>query len=182
MSRRFNLGMEETFQVNRRPEECFDYITDFSLLQDWDHTVVASEKISYGKIGVGSQFNVWLSMGGRKILMDYKITEFEYPGRAILIGKADNFTAVDTVTVKESDSGCVITWEAKITFKGLSARLVPIFKKQVENSGRKTIEGLKMALEDDFVAPELTPSVERSDKWVLPGLYQFTKMGYKRAR
>ena len=53
-----NLEMEKTFSVERNIIDCFEYTTNFSTIWEWDQTISSSQKISEGKVGVGTKFLV----------------------------------------------------------------------------------------------------------------------------
>ncbi len=175
----YQLSMREEFDCPRSAADAFAYITDFARISEWDHTIVSSKKASKGKIGIGSLFNLVYSMGLRKIPISYEITEFDSPRHAVLVGKAPNFTAVDTVTISEADSGCHVIWQANIEFTGPTAKIVQLLKPAIVKAGRKTIQDLATALEDNNDVPKLGLSKSFADKLVLPGLAGFTKYGYQ---
>ena len=181
--RSHQLYMEESFVVKRRQADCFRYITDFSTIAEWDHTVVSSSKLTDGPVQLGTEFDVCLKFGVRKVPMTYKITQYEAPGFAVLEGKADNFIATDTITVEEiSENECKVTWKADITFTGFMSRFVSAFESTIQKNGRKTIDGLRTALEDQNPTPKRYTSYDIADKLIFPGLYLFSKYGYKNAR
>ncbi len=180
---KYILEMQETFEVERSAEDCFRYITDFSIIKEWDHTVIDSKKTNDGKIGLGTTFDVTLKTGLSKSLMKYEITDYEFPKRAILVGKASSFTAVDTVTIEPINNNVTkVTWAAEITFTGISAKIIPTFENSIKKNGIKTIEGLKEALENNFTVPPYKKSLRIADNLVLPGIFLFTNRGYKMAQ
>ncbi|MFT5574278.1 MAG: dehydrogenase/reductase SDR family protein 12 [Cryomorphaceae bacterium] len=178
----YKLKMLEQFDVKRSSEDAFDYIVDFSRIDEWDHTIVSAEKVSNGAIRLGSKFDLVLSMGPRKIPISYEITEFEFPTRAVLTGTSDNFIAVDTVTLVKTADGCHVDWRAELDFSGFSAKLVPLLEKRIKAAGAKTIGDLASALKDDYAPPKLAPLRALADKLVLPGVLSFTKFGFQSAQ
>jgi NAD(P)-dependent dehydrogenase (short-subunit alcohol dehydrogenase family)/carbon monoxide dehydrogenase subunit G len=178
----YMISMEETFTVNRAAEECFRYIVDFSTLAEWDPNISASLKVSNGQIGLGSKFEVGVKFGLSKVDMAYEITEFQPYRMAVLTGKAENFDAVDTVTLAEKDGGLTeVTWKADITFRGSAASIVKLFEGRVRANGAETIAHLKKALEDEFPVPAQKRRNKAADRLVLPGLWKFTRFGYRSA-
>ncbi len=176
----YSINMREQFMVKRTVEDCFNYVADFSTLEEWDHTVTASKKVSNGSIGLGTNFEVWLKMGLSKVYMKYEIMEFEYPFKIVLKGKAKTFTAIDTVTFKEERKFSKIDWNATVTFEGTLSKLVSNFETRIIQNGKKTIEGLRLALENDFEAP--AEKFKRRDAFVLPGVALFAKGGFQKAK
>lgn len=178
----YQLEMQEQFDCHRSANDVFDYITDFSRIDEWDHTITSSEKVTAGEIGLGSKFDLIFSMGLRKLPIAYEITEFSPPNKAILTGTSDNFVAVDTVTINETDQGCHVTWQAELSFTGVSAKIVPLIENRVKKNGAQTIKDLASALNDKFPAPTLGPLASLADKLILPGVLSFTKFGYRLAK
>ncbi len=182
----YSLHMQEQFQTHRRAEDVFDYIVDFSRIDEWDHSIVDAKKISDGLIGVGTIFDVTYKMGLRKVPIQYKVSEYEPHSKAVLVGESDNFTAIDTVTIQPKDDpdaqGCQVTWDAHIEFRGAAAKLLPLMKNKVEQAGRKTIQDLAFALDDNFALPKPSGLQKLADKLVIPGMAGFTKFGYRQAK
>ena len=178
----YKLKMLENFDSARSIEDAFDYIVDFSRIDEWDHTIVSAEKVSDGAIGLGSKFDLVFSMGPRKTPISYEITEFEFPNRAVLTGTSENFIAVDTVMLKKTADGCHVDWCAELDFTGITAKVVPLLEKKIKAGGAKTIRDLARALADDFAPPKLSPLKTLADKLIVPGVLSFTKFGYQNAK
>lgn len=178
----YKLEMSEQFSCTRNPQDVFDYITDFSRIDEWDHTIADAEKVTDGAIGVGTKFQLMYSMGFRKIPIEYEITEYQANTKAVLVGKASNFTATDTVLIDAESGVCKVNWHAHIEFSGASANVVPLIKGRILKAGKKTIQDLATALNDDFELPTLGALKSVADKLVLPGLATFTKFGYSLAK
>lgn len=175
----YQLEMVEQFDCPRSQEEAFDYIVDFSRIDEWDHTIVSARKVTDGKIGLGSKFDLMYSMGPRKVPISYEISAFDAPNRAVLTGTSDNFTAVDTVTLTETATGCHVDWKAALTFRGISAKIVPLIEGKIKSAGAQTIRDLEMALADDYPLPKISTVQSIADKLVIPGVLGFTKYGYE---
>jgi len=175
----YSLTMQEEFDSERAIGDVFDYIVDFSRIDQWDHTITSSVKVTDGAIGLGTKFDLVFSMGLRKIPISYEITEFDYPSKATLTGISDNFTAVDTVTLVETSNGCEVNWHAQLEFTGFAEKVVPMIKSKIIAGGKKTIRDLEIALRDDFPIPELGPFATLADILLIPGLLSFSKLGYR---
>ena len=52
----------------------------------------------------------------------------------------------------------------------------------MERVGKSAMAGLKDALEDDFPAPEPSKLLAIADRLVLPGVWRFTRLGYRNSR
>jgi len=144
---KYTLQMHEVFSTSLTAKEAFDYIVDFSHIDQWDHTIISSEQVGDSQIGHGTCFELVFAMGKRKSPISYEITEFNSPKRAVLTGTSKSFTATDTVNISEGEKGCNVDWHAKIVFTGLSAFIVPLIAKKIKTSGTKTIRDLNTVLD-----------------------------------
>ncbi|MBK9352737.1 MAG: SDR family NAD(P)-dependent oxidoreductase [Bacteroidetes bacterium] len=172
--------MEKTFSVERNIIDCFEYTTNFSTIWEWDQTISSSQKISEGKVGVGTKFLVNLKFGFQTIPMEYEIMEYDFPNLAILKGKSKHFTAVDTIRMtKIDDNQTQINWHATIEFSGLMSKFLPLMKNKIIENGYTTIDNLKIALQDNFFS---SPTSKLLDKLILPQIWKFSKYGFNNAK
>lgn len=178
----YSIQLNETFTSTRKIHSIFDYIADFSTIEQWDHTVVSSQKTSGGVIELGSNFDIFLKFGLSTTLMKYSITEYESPTRVVLTGQGNGYTAVDTVTLSQSKDFVSVRWQAEIIFEGALAKLAPTMQSRIVSSAKKTIYGLAQALEDDAPTPKLKITTKCVDKMLLSSIYTFTKWGYANAK
>jgi hypothetical protein len=58
-------------------EEAFDYLADFTTTAEWDPGVAEAKGLTPGAVRLGSRFRVSVSFLGRRIPLEYRITEFE---------------------------------------------------------------------------------------------------------
>ena len=70
-------------------------------------------------------------------------------------------------------------WLAQLSFRGTAAKLVPLIEGRVKKAGAQTIQNLARALRDDYPAPELGALQKVADSLVFPGMFGFTKYGYR---
>jgi len=127
-------------------EETFGYAADFTNLREWDPGIAESAKIGDGPVAAGTQFDVIVSFGARRIPMVYTITEFDPPNRVVLVGKGSSLTAVDELTFAKVPEGTVITYTADLKFKGVFGLIAPLMSPTLKTIGRNAIEGLAEAL------------------------------------
>ncbi len=172
------IEMHEEFRCSRSPIDVFTYITDFSRIDEWDQTISSAQKRSPGAITLGTQFSLIYTLGPKRIPIEYEITRFEPNHSAVLVGKAKNFTATDTIQITPMEQGCHVSWQAVVQFTGASSSFVPLVKKKIITSGRQTIRNLANALEDNYPLPRLSILKSIADTLVIPGIATFTKYGY----
>ncbi len=144
---KYRLEMHEQFHTPLSAEHAFNYIVDFSKIDQWDHTISDAKKISHGDIGLGTQFDLRFSMGSRETPISYQITKYEPSQSAVLTGVSDRFTAIDTINIEENSDGCKVSWQAEISFSGLTALVMPLLANKVKAVGAKTIRDLNKKLD-----------------------------------
>lgn len=145
---KYTIEMHETFQTSQSAKNAFEYIVDFSHIDQWDHTIMRSAKVGDAAIALGTQFDLMFAMGKRRSAISYTISKFEPHTKAVLKGISKSFTAQDTVTIDESPQGCHVDWHAKIVFSGLSAFIVPFIAKKIKANGAQTIRDLNRVLDE----------------------------------
>ena len=176
----YSLEMHESFDCPRSAEDVFYYIADFSRIDEWDHTIIEAKKSSPGQIGVGTTFDLVYKNGFKTTSIQYTVNHYEPFKKLIMVGEAESFTAVDTVTLSQTDNGCHVDWHAALEFHGTAAKIVKLVEGRVKKAGAKTIKDLSVALQDNYPAPTATSAQKLADKLVLPAMFGFTKYGYRR--
>ena len=176
------LEMHEQFDSSRSSEDVFCYVANFSRIDEWDHTIISAQKTSDGPIAEGSKFDLMYKSGFSSVPIQYSVTEYIPHKKLVMTGEAASFTAVDTVNITDTPTGCHVDWHAALEFRGNAAKVVRLIEGRVKKAGAQTIKDLAVALEDNLPAPDATGLQKLADKLVLPGMFGFTKFGYKRAK
>ena len=140
------IRLHEQITTETPIAEAFAYTADFNNLEDWDPGIAESAQIGEGPIGRGTQFEVLVAFGSRRIPMVYTITEFDPPHRVVLVGKGSTLTALDVITFAEGDHGTDITYTADLRFKGAMRWLAPFLGGVFKEVGGKAVAGLADAL------------------------------------
>lgn len=72
-------AIKESIDIERRPEDVFTYVTDWSHLPDWQESAVAVRPASTEPVGVGSRVVVTRRIGRREMPMTMEVTELDPP-------------------------------------------------------------------------------------------------------
>src|SRR5919198_4639234 len=76
------MRVEQTFRVDARPEQVFDYMTDPAKLADWQTTKTSVEQITPGAPGLGTRVRERTKPpGGKEFEQIVEFTVFERPRR-----------------------------------------------------------------------------------------------------
>jgi dehydrogenase/reductase SDR family protein 12 len=128
-------------------KEAFDYLADFSRTAQWDPGVTEARRISRGPVKLGSRFEVVVSFLGRKLPLEYRITEFERPHRLVLSGGDDALLSVNEITFVSRPGGTRVTYEARIELGGVRRLAEPVVHLMFQQVGRVAVRGLRERIE-----------------------------------
>jgi hypothetical protein len=117
-------------------EEAFDYLADFSRTAEWDPSVE------------DSRFRVTVSFLGRRIPLEYRITEFERPSRLVLTGGDSSLRSIDEITFVSRLGGTRVTYEARLELVGIRRLADPVLDLLFQRIGRLAVRGLRERLMD----------------------------------
>lgn len=121
----------ETEQFDLPAEEVFDYLVDFSNLAEWDPMFDRSRRLDGdGPVGEGARFEVVASKAGVDMPITYTVEQCDRPRHARLVGRGDGFTSIDELDVRPTDSGCELTWNARVETDApaVDTLATPVFK------------------------------------------------------
>ena len=141
------LEVHEIFTTSQAAKDSFNYIVDYSHIDQWDHTILESNKVGKEPIKLGTRFELLYARSEQEIPISYEITEFTPARKAVLTGTSKNFTAIDIITVDQLDKGCRIDWLAKIKFFDLESPIDTATVSAIKESMRETLRGLKTTLD-----------------------------------
>ena len=127
-------------------EEAFDYLADFSRTAEWDPGVEEARRLTPGEVRLGSRFRVTVSFLGRRIPLEYRITEFERPSRLVLTGGDSSLRSIDEITFVSRPGGTRVTYEARLELVGIRRIADPILDPLFQRIGRLAVRGLRERL------------------------------------
>ena len=124
-------------------EDAFDYLADFSKTAEWDPGVCEARRITRGVVRLGSRFRVSVSFLGRRIPLEYRITEFDRPSRLVLSGGDASLRSIDEITFVSRPGGTRVTYEARLELTGIRHLADPILDVLFQRIGRLAVRGLR---------------------------------------
>ena len=174
-----NPVLDESIEVQRPLHEVFSYVSEFSRIEEWDPAVSSAEKLTPGAPGVGTQFRVDLRAG---LSLDYEIIAIEENAGILMTVDSRFFTAREEVLFEKARRGTRVRYIAEFDFPVPLAAFNRLFPGVMDRAGKNAMTGLKEALEDDFEAPQASSLLAAADRLVFPGIWRFTKLGYRSSR
>ncbi len=136
------IDVTESIDIDRPADVAFAFLTDPGRRPEWDHSVLSEELLTPPPVVVGSRIRTRMSVMGREITFEWRVTAFETP--RIMAAESDSgalparlrFTFADTAT------GCRVTSALAGEPTGMLRLVEPI----VESVARGTLtEGLARA-------------------------------------
>jgi len=175
-----DIVLDETIEVERPLNEVFAYVSEFSRIEEWDPAVARGVRLSEGAPGVGSEYRIEMKAG---FALHYRIEEFEAQQRMQMSVSSRVFSAREEIVFGRADNGATtVRYIAAFRFPAPLAAISRLFPGIMDRVGKSTMEGLKGALEDGFDAPAESAALALADRLVLPGIWRFTRLGYRSAR
>lgn len=173
------IRLHETIRVARSAGDCYRYVADFSICEQWDPGVYRAAKTTPGAPAVGTTFEVTVRLFGRRSTLAYEITAIEPDTRIELAMQGDGIASTETIDFAADDSGHTqIDYRADFELSGAlrlgQSAARPLFKR----IGRKAVAGLARALTVRADPPRQGWLSYAADRSLLLAAPQFTERGY----
>ena len=137
--------------IGRTPQDVFEYITRVETYAEWQRKggIQKVDRLTDGPIGVGSQFRMDRSMGGRTAAIDCTVTGFE-PAKRFDFTSVDTsgFRGVFSTTLAPDGAGTRLHWDVSMQPPNLLYRLLdPMIGREIRKSAEVDFPELKRTLE-----------------------------------
>lgn len=173
------VTLDETISVQRPLHEVFAYVSEFSRIEEWDPAVARAIKRTPGTPGVGSEYRIDMKAG---FSLHYRVIEFEENSRMLMTVDSPFFTAREEIRFSATRKATRVRYIAEFDFPAPLAALNRLFPMAMERVGKSAMAGLKEALEDEFATPKASGVLAAADRLVVPGIWRFTRLGYRESR
>lgn len=136
-----------TVESTKSPEEAFDYLAEFSNATEWDPGIVEAANLTGDPVGPGSRFRLVSRFLGRRVPLEYRITQFDRPTRVVLAADESSIRSTDEIRFVATDGGSQVTYEADLRLKTRFGRLLdPLLALAFRRVGARAAAGLRAAL------------------------------------
>lgn len=142
-------ALSSTIEIERPPEEVFDYVTDPSRFAEWQDDVVAAAMDAEPPTRVGSTFTTTRRIGGRARTMTQRITRLEPPRVWSVRGVDGPLRPAMDLTIEPVDGGAHsrVTFALDFEGRGFADLLVPMVRRMAARSAPASYQRLKAVLE-----------------------------------
>ncbi len=138
---------EESVMINRPVEDVFSYATDIKNWPQWHDSIVESEQISQGELGVGTTFRAKAHMEGRTMEFTGKMTGYDPYKRSSKVMDFGNFVIDDTLIFDPADGGTRFTMVYDVKVRGLAKLMSSRINSGMHEELKQAVSKLKAGLE-----------------------------------
>lgn len=172
--------LEERIVVNRQLKDCFEYLRDFSTIEQWDPGVYRAEKLSPGATKDGTEYELILNLPlGQRTKMRYVQQSAQENANITLKGSGEDITALDSLRFEAlGPTSTAIHYRAELELRSLSAATKVFIKPILKRVGKQAAAGLHNALCNDTPPTPRTLTERLSDRLIAPKALNFGKRGY----
>jgi carbon monoxide dehydrogenase subunit G len=135
--------IENSVQIDRSPEEVFDYLVDLRNELEWNPDAQSMTKITDDPIGVGTKF---LAKWKQSKLVEVECIRFERPYRWVH-SNGGSLTVVIDVTLKPQGTATLMVVRFDVSPRGLTRLFFPIILPQLKRAEKQNMAHIKNALE-----------------------------------
>jgi carbon monoxide dehydrogenase subunit G len=136
-------AIENSVQIDRSPEEVFDYLIDLRNELEWNPDVQSMVKITDDLIGVGTKF---LAKWKQSKLIEVECIRFERPYRWTY-SNGGPLTVVFDVTLTPQGNATLLASRFDVRPRGLMQLFFPIILRQLKRAEKQNMTHIKNALE-----------------------------------
>ncbi len=124
------------------PGEAFAKLAAFERVPEWDPNTSAGTRVG-ADLGPGTEFDITTVFGGRTLELRYRMSVYE-PGMQVVVeATMPNGTYLrDAISFAPTSGGCDVTYDARITPKGVWKLANPVFQVIFGRIGAKVVEPL----------------------------------------
>lgn len=137
----------------KHPEEAFAYMADLRNFAEWDPGVVAVDQRIGDGGGPDAEFAVKVKAVPGPMTLVYQTLDHQEPHRVLVRADSPMLASVDEITVTPADGGCIVTYDAELTLKGLLRAFDPGLGLVFGRIGDRAAAGLRTALAGVEVTP-----------------------------
>lgn len=128
-------------------DRAFAYMADLTNFPEWDPGTKSARQVAGEGAGPDAAFELTVAAAPSDIDLTYRTVEWDPPRGVYLVAEGRWLTSKDRISVAPEEAGCVVTYDAELTLRGVlgiaDLALRPVFQR----IGDKAAAGLREALE-----------------------------------
>lgn len=132
--------------VDAAPEAAFAYLADHRHAVTWDPTVVESQLVADGPIGLGASFDAVVTFYGRRLDLKYTLVEHDDPRGLAFAVSGGKVAGTIALTLEPSDAGTRVELAIDLALTGMLRFLGRGLDAALEGIAEKAADGIRRAL------------------------------------
>lgn len=128
--------------------QAFDYMSHLVNFADWDPNVRRVEQVVGNGPALGAVYDVTVNGVRGEMTLRYHVVEFDPPRRLTVRATTAAVVSEDRIEVVEGPRGSVVTYDARLGFRGALRLLNPLLGPVLRRIGRRAEAGLRRRLEE----------------------------------
>lgn len=173
------IRTRKRIRVARSAADCYRYLVDFSTSEQWDPAVYRAAKRTSGAPRVGTEFDVTISLLGRRRELRYRIESLTPESCIVLHGAGAGMASEERIELIADGDATTIAYRADFTLTGVLSWSKPAARALVERLVGAALNGLRDALEIDTTPPRQGWRHYIADHSVIAAAPGFTEHGYR---
>jgi Polyketide cyclase / dehydrase and lipid transport len=136
--------VEAEADIDRPPEQVFDYCSDPGREPEWNPMMKASEKITGGPLGVGARYATEFVKGPPMVM---ECVGYDRPSAWSLVGRSSALTAGGGGRVLPSADGSHLIMRMELEPHGLLRLAAPLLRRRMKPVLERDLANIKSILE-----------------------------------
>src|SRR5579875_420472 len=136
--------MDAAVDVNRPPEEVFDYCSDHRHEPEWNQMMRRSEKMTKGPIGVGTRYAAEFVKAPPMVM---ECIRFERPSTWEVDGTSAWMTARGSFQIESAPGGAYLTMHMELELRGPLKLAGPLLRHRMQPMLEQDLRNVKARLE-----------------------------------
>jgi uncharacterized protein YndB with AHSA1/START domain len=158
-ARRMSLVVVEAeVDIDRPPEDVFDYCSDHRHEPEWNPMMKRIEKLTDGPIGAGTRYAVEFVKGPPMVM---ECTRYERPATWSLTGDSPALTASGGWRVLPTADGAHLAVRVEMELHGRLRLAAPLLRRREQPMFARDLHNIKARLEEARVAPSAESKEDR---------------------
>jgi uncharacterized protein YndB with AHSA1/START domain len=146
--------VEAEADIDRPPEEVFDYCSDHRHEPEWNLMMKRIEKLTDGPIGTGTRYAAEFVKGPPMVM---ECTRHERPSTWSSTGKSRALTAAGGWRVLPTADGSHLVMRVEMELHGLLKLATPLVRRREQPMFQRDLDNIKARLEAAHAAPGTGP-------------------------
>lgn len=147
-ARRRSVVLENSVELQRTPQDVFDYLSDIRNERDWNPTMQSVELVTPGPLRAGSVFRARWKGGPTNTL---ECVVFDRPHRWVHLSESSMWRVRFEGRVSETEAGSCLTARMEISANGLGKLVMPLFARMMARQEKANTRHIRRALDPSAV-------------------------------